>query len=119
MVDLNKRDLLRLSAAGLTLVVIPTVTAAATMPRDPLPKGMKPVSEDDPLADGIGYRHDARRVDARYFPTRRLPAAQNEFCANCRLFKPVEGAWGHCVIMIPRGLVNGKGWCARWTAPEL
>ena len=120
MTDLAKRRSLRISLAGLACLGLPSASQAAQdpdLPADPLPAGMQPVSEKDPLVDAMGYRHDAMRVDARYFPTRRLPQNQDQFCANCRLFRPVEGPWGHCVVMIPRGVVYGMGWCGRWTAP--
>lgn len=70
------------------------------------------LSEDDPAAQALGYRHDAADVDASSHP--RFESGQN--CANCSLFMGGDDSrWAGCPIF--RGkLVNADGWCTSWVA---
>ncbi|MBX3707719.1 MAG: high-potential iron-sulfur protein [Pseudomonadales bacterium] len=82
-----------------------TPDAAASAPAD-----MPRVSEDEPTAQALGYRHAASDVDQARFP--RFQAGQN--CANCNLFQPgADASWGGCPIFMGR-LVNAAGWCNSW-----
>lgn len=71
------------------------------------------LSEDDPQAKALGYRHDASLVDGAKYP--RYQAGQA--CANCALFQGQGGAeWARCSIF-PGRQVNAKGWCSAY-APK-
>jgi High potential iron-sulfur protein len=74
------------------------------------------VSEDEPLAQAMGYRKDASTVDTAKFPKRAGDAGANQFCHNCALFagKP-EDKMAPCSIFQNR-LVSGGGWCNAWVA---
>ena len=74
---------------------------------------MPKVSEDDPMAKGMRYTHDASTVD----PATRANPAEDQTCANCALIQGDEGAqWRPCQIF-PGKLVNNDGWCSVW-APK-
>ncbi len=70
------------------------------------------IDEADPLAQGLGYVHDASTVDSSNPQTSRYEAGQ--LCANCALLSGEEGAaWRPCQIF-PGKLVNANGWCSAW-----
>lgn len=95
----SRRRFVKLAALG-ALSAGFALRAAATSPPARL-------EESDPVAQNLGYRHDATQVDAKKF--NRYQAGQA--CANCQLYqaKPTD-PWGACAIYGAR-LVNGKGWC--------
>ncbi len=88
-----------------------TMVAAAAVPMGiPLVTYAEPVSEDDPSASALGYRHDTTTVDSAKFPQHK-PEQQ---CDNCQLFlNPDEEGWGACAIF-PNKQVAAKGWCSAW-----
>lgn len=74
------------------------------------------VSEDDPTAIALGYKHDASAVDTAKFPKRAGEAGESQLCSNCSLYQAADGAeWGKCSIF-PGKLVKGAGWCNAWVA---
>ena len=74
------------------------------------------VSEDDPTAQALGYKHEASDVDTAAFPKRATEAGQDQYCYNCSLYAGSEGdEWAPCSIFQNR-LVKGAGWCNAWVA---
>ena len=72
------------------------------------------VSEDDELAQELGYRHDASAVDPSEWPT----FEEGQICANCQLSEGAEGEeWGPCQIFGGQ-LVAAAGWCQAWIPRE-
>lgn len=74
------------------------------------------VSEDDPTAVALGYKHDATAVDLTKFPKRADQAGQKQWCDNCALYANAsdpDAEWAPCSIFQNR-LVAGKGWCNAW-----
>ena len=68
------------------------------------------VDENDPAAKGIGYKHDASKVDAAKYPA----FAKGKVCSGCALYQGKAGeAWGACPIVAGK-LVNANGWCTAW-----
>ena len=68
------------------------------------------ITEDDPLAVGLKYTHDASAVDPA---TRTQPAAEQS-CMNCVQLQGTEGdEWRPCAIFAGK-LVNANGWCSVW-----
>jgi hypothetical protein len=87
----------------------PTPAAPAPAP-SPAAAEMTRLSEDDPMAQALGYKHAAADVDTNAFP--RYEAGQ--VCANCNLYQGEEGEeWGGCTIF-PGRLVHADGWCNSW-----
>lgn len=81
--------------------------------RDAHAEDMPHLSEDDPMAQGMKYTHDASTVDAASRPN----SAAEQNCANCALIQGNDGeTWRPCQIF-PGKLVNANGWCTVW-APK-
>lgn len=69
------------------------------------------VSESDPTAVSLGYKHDATLVDK----TKQTRYAPGEECSNCQLFQGKPGdAFGPCPIFGGKE-VSSKGWCSAYT----
>lgn len=87
------------SAAALSIVV---VRKSGAQP--------KRVDENEQQAQGLGYKHDAAKVDKAKFPNFQ----PGQLCSSCNFFKGKPGAaWGPCDIFSGRE-VNAKGWCSAW-----
>lgn len=106
---INRRNFLKLSVkaggGALALSAIPIQLIAADE-----------VTEDEPLAQAMGYRMDATKVDTAKFPKRAGDAGATQFCNNCALYAGgAEDATAPCSIFQNR-LVKGAGWCNAWVA---
>ena len=74
------------------------------------------VTEDEALAQAMGYVVDATTTDTKKFPKRAGDAGASQFCDNCALFSAeADAEFGPCSIFQNR-LVAGKGWCNAWVA---
>ncbi len=102
---INRRHFL-LSALGAALATLP-LSSRTGFAAD------AKVSESDPLASALGYKHDASKVDSKKFPQLAKPELKGQNCASCALFTPGAGGLGSCAI-IKTGLVTAKGMCASW-----
>lgn len=67
------------------------------------------LSPDDPVAKSLGYSEDAKKVDAKKWPTWK--AGRN--CLNCNLYQKVSGTSGNCTLF-PGKWVKPEGWCSTW-----
>ena len=96
----------RLLALGLSAAA--TIPVAALIRARPALAGDTPkLDETDPMAQTLGYKHDAAAVDREKFPK----MADGNNCANCSLYG--GGDWGPCTIF-PGKLVKAEGWCNAW-----
>jgi hypothetical protein len=74
------------------------------------------VTEDEPLAQAMGYVLDASTVDTAKFPKRAGDAGAKQFCNNCALFSgEADAETAPCSIFQNRP-VRGAGWCNAWVA---
>jgi len=74
------------------------------------------VTEDEALAQAMGYVLDAATTDTKKFPKRAGDAGASQFCDNCALFSgEADAEFAPCSIFQNR-LVAGKGWCNAWVA---
>jgi len=90
--------------------VIPAVGAAALISRSALAAPAK-LDENDPSAKGLGYKHDASKVDKAKYP--KFAAGQH--CGNCQLFQgKATDATAPCAVFGGK-LVENKGWCSAYT----
>ena len=64
------------------------------------------LSEDDPTAVSLGYKHDAARTTHQAYV-----AGRN--CAGCTFFQGKDAPEGPCPVFGGK-LVNANGWCASW-----
>ena len=113
-INIKRRGFLKISSLAAATVVIASgagVPFAQDKKGAADKKGALPqLDEKDTAAAGLGYKHDATKVDKAKF--KQYAAGQT--CANCQLFqgKPAD-AWGGCPIFSGK-LVNGKGWCSAY-----
>ncbi len=69
-----------------------------------------PVDEKDSVAQSLGYKADATKIDKAKFP--KYAAGQQ--CANCQLYQGKSGnASGACPIF-PGKVVNSEAWCSAY-----
>jgi hypothetical protein len=74
------------------------------------------VTEDEALAQAMGYVTDATKTDTAKFPKRAGDAGASQFCNNCSLYAgEADAEFAPCSIFQNR-LVAGKGWCNAWVA---
>jgi hypothetical protein len=74
------------------------------------------VTEDEALAQAMGYVLDAADVDTAKFPKRAGEAGAKQFCYNCALYDgDADAEFAPCSIFQNR-LVAGAGWCNAWVA---
>jgi len=72
------------------------------------------VTEDEALAQAMGYVLDATKTDTAKFPKRAGEAGAKQFCNNCALFAGAADAeFAPCSIFQNRQ-VAGAGWCNAW-----
>lgn len=115
--SIRRREFLSHGAAAISLLSIlgqwPTEAFGQALPTKPLDPAL-------PLAQALGYTHEATKVDTTKYPKRQGSEGAKQFCDNCALYTQggvklagQEGEWGKCT-MFADGLVNAKGWCNSW-----
>jgi hypothetical protein len=68
------------------------------------------LSEADPMAQALGYRADATKVDKAKFPQ----YAAGQTCSTCSLYAGTAGAAsGPCPIYAGKA-VSATGWCSSY-----
>jgi len=114
IIDLKRRNILKQSLFGLSAIAAAAIVSPnKVFAEDGLPK----LEEDDPMAIGVGYKHNANEVDIVKYPKRAGEEGAKQFCENCALYSGEKDAEsGKCAIF-PGKLVNAKGWCSAW-APK-
>ncbi len=108
--DQTRRDFIKrgLVLSGTAVAVVQLLDISTSHAQNTI------LSEDDPVAVSLGYKHDARQVDVVKFPRRATPDGAKEFCNNCQLYSGKAGeSWGPCAIF-PGRHVNANGWCNVW-----
>lgn len=100
--SLDRRGFVKLGVAvAVTAPLVGQAVQAADLPQ---------LSEDDPTAKALGYRHDTTKVDQAKFPNHK----PDQNCANCKLIQgEAADGWIRCQLF-PGKLVNTNGWCAGW-----
>ncbi len=104
-IDRNRRQAIKLIAGGFAAIPLAGLMTSGTAVASDLPH----VTEDDPIAVGLKYKHDASqapRVDKPGAP------ANTQNCGNCQLAQG-DGEWVGCSIF-PGKAVNKNGWCSAW-----
>jgi len=91
------------------MTIVPAAAALSAMTCAHAADAAK-VDEKDPAATGLGYKHDATKVDAKKYPTFKA----GNVCGGCQFYqgKPTD-AWAACPLLGGKQ-VNGKGWCSAW-----
>ncbi len=103
-ISCNRRQFLKLSAAGVAAVPFANLLISGVAHAEDLPH----LEESDPVATGLKYVHDASAAKDR--------KSDADHCANCQLYTGAEGSeWGPCAIFGGKS-VAAKGWCMSWVA---
>ncbi len=91
------------------MTIVPAAAALSAMTCARAADAAK-VDEKDPAATGLGYKHDATKVDAKKYPAYKAGSV----CGGCQFYqgKPTD-AWAVCPLLGGKQ-VNGKGWCSAW-----
>ena len=107
-IDPNRRQAIKLIAGGVAAIPLPGLMTSGTAAASELPH----VTEDDPIAVGLQYKHDASQAPRTDKPG---SPADTQHCGNCQLFGQGDGEWRACSIF-PGKRVKGAGWCNAWIA---
>ena len=106
MSNIPRRKFLQLSAVA-------AAGAIAFPGREAQAGDLPHVAEDDQMAVGLKYTHDASTVD----PASRARPDAEQNCANCQFIQGEDGAaWRPCQLF-PGKAVAAAGWCSAW-APK-
>jgi hypothetical protein len=101
----SRRHFIKIGLLSLSSLLLQEATYAQETPK---------LDENDPAAKGLGYAHDATKVDVAKFPKRAGPDGANQFCHSCQLYTGKAGdEWGPCSIFAGK-LVSANGWCNTW-----
>lgn len=112
----SRRDFLKLSAASLVGSYAVTRLMTGASIAEAAAAGL--LKESDPMAQALGYREDATKVDTKKWAKRAGPDGAKQFCYTCVLFQaggkdPKTVAEGVCPAVGNKG-VKAKGWCNSW-----
>ncbi len=105
IINLKRRSMLKNSIFGLTAIAAASVIVPNAVYADDIPV----LTEDDPMAMGLGYKLDTATVDA----TKQPKHTADQSCSNCALFTATTGGAGTCTIFTGK-LVNEKAWCSAY-----
>lgn len=106
---MNRRHALGVMVGATVAVPLGVLGIVGSAPAAELPQ----VSEEDPIAAGLKYRHNAARAKRA---DKDGVAADQQFCNRCQ-FSAGEGDWLPCKIF-PGKVVNARGWCSAWAPPR-
>ena len=99
--SLSRRRFLKSAARGAAVVSFIPLANLSTA-QEELPH----LSEDNPTAVALNYKHDATETSA----------PEGRTCSNCMLYSGAADAeWGPCSLF-PGQAVNANGWCSAWAA---
>lgn len=102
--DPKRRAILK--QATFTLVSLAALTRAIHSHAQA--KALPQLAESDAQAAALGYKHDAKKADAKKFANWK----PGQDCDDCSQWEGKKNdAWAPCKIF-PGKAVNAKGWCA-------
>ena len=102
--NLNRRNMLKKSILGLT-----AISATSLLTPSVYADGLPELTEDDPMAMGLGYKKDATTVDDAKQPKH----AADQSCSSCALFTGTSDTAGTCTIFAGKQ-VSATGWCSAY-----
>lgn len=99
----DRRQILKGALLGAVAIPVlsPRTSDAAT--------GLVKLTEADPTAQALHYHADAKKVDAKAFPTYK----PDQTCGNCVQLQAGTGNERGCNLF-PGKSVNVGGWCQVW-----
>ncbi len=105
IIDLKRRNILKKSLFGLSAVAAVSIIAPNVYADGELPE----LTEDDPMAMGLGYKKDTATVDAAKQPKH----VADQSCSGCALYTSTSDTAGTCTIFAGKQ-VSAKGWCSAY-----
>ncbi|MEZ4815438.1 MAG: high-potential iron-sulfur protein [Bdellovibrionota bacterium] len=111
--DLSRRSFLQILTTSAAVLPLLKVSKLFAVDMKTLPAKAKALDEKAPMANVLGYKHDATKVDTKRF--KKYVAGHN--CANCAQYVKKNDSWGECKI-IKGGLVYKDGWCNSYLAAK-
>lgn len=75
--------------------------------------GPEYVSEDNNMAQSLGYKEKASEVDASVRVDKGETKGSEQYCSNCQFYTAVDNEGGKCTLF-PGKLVKKNGWCKSW-----
>ena len=107
------------AAAKTTTATKPAVATPKAAPAKKAPakktETVKWVSEKDPVANALKYKHDKKDVDKKLLKKKMGVEAKDQFCDNCIQYVKGADSYGTCKILVNKGNVKAKAWCNMWT----
>ncbi len=111
---MNRRNFFKMmSTVGFGYIIASTAglrNLLAAPPTKNIPPNQTPVSESDPVASAIGFKHNPKDVDKKKYPQFKT----GQSCDSCALYVSTNKEWGKCQ-MLTNGVVAAKGWCGSWS----
>lgn len=105
------------TAAGAADAAATPATEAATTPAAAGGETLTLLSESDPTATGLNYKHNAADVPANLQTEKSGVPFSGQNCASCMFYNPagqIEGADVGSCQLFANGKVKASGWCASW-----
>jgi hypothetical protein len=116
-VELKRRDFIKTSGLTVLAAVISARILGRSVPAFAADAPLEMVKESDPMAQSLGYKADAKKVDIKKFPKRAGADGAKQFCHTCQFFQakdPKTAKTAACTIFQNKG-VQANGWCNTWT----
>ncbi len=100
----RREFLVKMALAGASIPFAALVASRVSLAAEKL-------SEGDPTAVSLGYRHDAEQASHEQYVAGRR-------CDGCVFYQGENGAADGPCLVFGGKLVSAKGWCASWRARE-
>ena len=127
---INRRDLIKNSLVGTALLASAGIVACSkkddaattntnseteTTDTAAAPEGGEYISEDNQMAQSLGYKEDASAVDSSVRVAKGDTAGTDQYCTNCQFYVEKDGVegGGGCQLF-PGKLVKDQAWCKSW-----
>lgn len=108
-VDCRRRRFIKVSFGSIAAIPVTSLLLGT-----PAHAQLVLLDENDPMAKGLGYKHDTNDVDHDAYPNH----SPEQLCSNCKIYLASAGEpQGACVIF-PGKAVKAGGWCAAWEIKE-
>ena len=93
--EISRRSFLQILTTSTVALSLLKVGKLFAVDLKSLPKGAKALEEKAPMANALGYNHEADKVDTKRY--KKYVAGQN--CANCAQYVKKHKTWGECKII--------------------
>ena len=98
-----------------------TAAAPASTPATSGGETLTLISETDPTATALSYKHNAAEVPTAQQTEKSGVPFSGQNCASCSFYKAagqLDGAEVGSCQLFPNGKVKSTGWCVSWAKPS-